>query len=159
MAPLPLSWNEQRIKTVLNSHTFNGSHFDVVTEPVARNSRPYDGRPTCCGNNNCMPICPIGAMYNAITHVEKAELAGAVIRPQAVVYKLEVNDQQQITAALFKDAQGNEHRAEGKYFVLAANGIETPKLMLMSTSDKNPLGVGNSSDMVGRNLMDHPAPV
>lgn len=156
MAPLPLSWNEQRIKTVLNSHNFNGSPFHVVTEPVARNSRPYDGRPTCCGNNNCMPICPIGAMYNGITHVEKAERAGAIVRPQAVVYKLEVNDKQQITAALFKDAQGNEHRAEGKYFVLAANGIEIPKLMLMSTSDKNPLGIGNSSDMVGRNLMDHP---
>ncbi|WP_114193339.1 GMC family oxidoreductase [Edaphovirga cremea] len=151
MAPLPLSWNEQRIKSVLNQ---NG--YYVVTEPVARNSRPYDDRPTCCGNNNCMPICPIGAMYNGITHVEKAEKAGAVLRPQAVVYKLEVNDKQQITAALFKDAEGNEHRAEGKYFVLAANGIEIPKLMLMSTNDKNPNGVGNSSDMVGRNLMDHP---
>ncbi|MDI7047764.1 choline dehydrogenase, partial [Escherichia coli] len=44
----------------------------------------------------------------------------------------------------------------GKLFVLAANGIETPKLMLMSTSDKFPHGIGNSSDQVGRNLMDHP---
>ncbi|MFX5784912.1 hypothetical protein ABTE36_20705, partial [Acinetobacter baumannii] len=34
--------------------------------------------------------------------------------------------------------------------------IETPKLMLMSTSQDFPKGVGNSSDMVGRNLMDHP---
>ncbi|ANI31238.1 choline dehydrogenase [Yersinia entomophaga] len=151
MEPLPLSWNEQRIKTVLNA---NG--FYVVTEPVARNSRPYDGRPTCCGNNNCMPICPIGAMYNGITHVEKAERAGAIVRPQAVVYKLEVNDRQEIAAALFKDAQGGEHRAEGKFFVLAANGIEIPKIMLMSVSEKNPRGVGNSSDRVGRNLMDHP---
>ncbi|QMV52568.1 GMC family oxidoreductase [Ewingella americana] len=151
MEPLPLSYNEQRLKTVLNN---NG--YYVVTEPVARNSRPYDGRPTCCGNNNCMPICPIGAMYNGITHVEKAEKNGAVLRPESVVYKLEVNDKQEITAALFKDPQGNEHRAEAKYFVLAANGIEIPKLMLMSTNDKNPNGVGNSSDQVGRNLMDHP---
>ena len=153
MAPLPLSWNEQRIKTVLNDHH---KEYNVVTEPVARNSRPYDGRPTCCGNNNCMPICPIGAMYNGVTHADKAEAAGAVLRPQAVVYKLETNAKQEIAAALFKDAQGNEHRAIGRYFVLAANGIEIPKLMQISVDARNPDGVGNSSGMVGRNLMDHP---
>jgi choline dehydrogenase-like flavoprotein len=103
-----------------------------------------------------MPICPIGAMYNGVTHADKAEQAGAVLRPQAVVYKLETNNKQEITAALFKDPQGNEHRATGRYFVLAANGIEIPKLMLISTDARNPNGVGNSSGMVGRNLMDHP---
>lgn len=151
MRPLPLSYNEARVKSVLNDNGYN-----VVTEPVARNSRPYDGRPTCCGNNNCMPICPIGAMYNGITHVEKAEQAGAVIRPESVVYKLEGGPDGKIRTAYFKDAKGNEHQATGKYFVLAANGIETPKLMLMSTGINHPNGVGNSSDMVGRNLMDHP---
>ncbi|XUW92954.1 GMC family oxidoreductase [Burkholderia sp. M6-3] len=153
MAPLPLSYNEQTIKSKLNAFD---SRYHVVTEPVARNSRPYDGRPTCCGNNNCMPICPIGAMYNGIVHVEKAEQAGARLIANAVVYKLEVGTDKRITAALYKDAQGNEHRVEGKYFVLAANGIETPKIMLMSQSHDFPNGVGNSSDMVGRNLMDHP---
>lgn len=144
MEPLPLSWNEQRVKTVLNS---NG--YRVVTEPVARNSRPYDERPTCCGNNNCMPICPIGAMYNGVFHVEKAEKAGARLLENAVVFKLEKGRDGRIVAAHYKDPQGNEHRVEGKTFVLAANGVETPKLMLMSD-------VGNSSDLVGRNLMDHP---
>ncbi|MGI4858244.1 MAG: GMC family oxidoreductase [Janthinobacterium lividum] len=153
MAPLPLSFNEQTIKSALNNHD---ARYHVVTEPVARNSRPYDGRPTCCGNNNCMPICPIGAMYNGIVHVEKAERAGARLIENAVVFRLEVGAQKRIAAALYKDPQGVEHRVEGKYFVLAANGIETPKIMLMSTSRDFPNGVGNSSDMVGRNLMDHP---
>ena len=40
-----------------------------------------------------------------------------------------------------------------KVFVLAANAIETPRLLLMS---RNWRGVANSSDMVGRHLMDHP---
>lgn len=153
MAPLPLSYSEHTIKTALNAHD---ARLRVVTEPVARNSRPYDGRPTCCGNNNCMPICPIGAMYNAITHVVKAEQAGARLVENAVVYKLEVGAGKRIVAALYKDPQGVSHRVEGRHFVLAANGIETPKLMLMSTSRDFPRGVGNSSDMVGRNLMDHP---
>jgi len=151
MAPLPLSFNEEHVKTLLNNNGYN-----VVTEPVARNSRTYDGRPTCCGNNNCMPICPIGAMYNGITHADKAEKAGAILRPESVVYRLEAGADGKIQAALFRDPEGKEYRAQGKQFVLAANGIETPKIMLMSTGSATPSGVGNSSDMVGRNLMDHP---
>ncbi|MCY1275818.1 Fructose dehydrogenase large subunit [compost metagenome] len=144
MQPLPLSWNEQRVRDLLN-----GNGYRMVTEPAARNSRPYDERPTCCGNNNCMPVCPIGAMYGGIVHVHKAERAGARIIENAVVHRLEKGGKNRIVAALYKDPQGAEVRVEGKVFVLAANAIETPKLMLMS-------GVGNSSDMLGRNLMTHP---
>lgn len=49
------------------------------------------------------------------------------------------------------------HRVTGKIFILAANGMESPKLLLLSASDKFPRGLVNSSDMVGRNLMDHPS--
>ncbi len=44
----------------------------------------------------------------------------------------------------------------GRAFILAANGLESPKLLLISTSDKYRNGIANSSNMVGRNLMDHP---
>ena len=44
----------------------------------------------------------------------------------------------------------------GKTFVLACNGIETPKILLLSKNDKNPTGVANRSDQVGRNMMDTP---
>ncbi|RXZ38637.1 GMC family oxidoreductase [Oxalobacteraceae bacterium CAVE-383] len=153
MTPLPLSHNEASIKSLLNARD---ARLRMVTEPAARNSLAYDGRPPCCGNNNCMPICPTGAMYNGIVHVDKAERAGARLIENAVVHKLEAGPGQRITAALYKDAQGVEHRIEAKYFILAANGIETPKIMLMSTARDYPDGIGNSSGMVGRNLMDHP---
>ncbi|MFV8782937.1 GMC family oxidoreductase [Microbulbifer sp. SA54] len=152
MNPLPLSYNEARIKQRMNAHN---PDWRVVTEPVARNSRPYDGRPTCCGNNNCMPICPIGAMYNGIIHVEKAEASGAGLIHSAVVNRL-VSEGDRIVAVEYKDPAGNNFRVDGKTFVLAANGIETPKLMLLSRGHHHPDGVGNHSDMVGRNLMDHP---
>ena len=153
MQPLPLSYNEQTISDVLNAYD---SSWRMVTEPVARNSQPYDGRPICGGSNNCMPICPLGAMYNGIVHVQKAEQAGAQLITQAVAYRLEVDGDNRIAAVWYRDAKGTDYRVEGDYFVLAANGIETPKLMLMSTSTDFPTGVGNSSDQVGRNLMDHP---
>lgn len=152
MAPLPLSYNEAQVKQRMNGHN---PAWRVVTEPVARNSHPYGGRPTCCGNNNCMPICPIGAMYNGIVHVEKAEASGAEVIDSAVVYRL-LSEGDRIIGLEYKDSSGAAFRVTGKTFVLAANGIETPKLMLMSYGRNHPTGVGNRSDMVGRNLMDHP---
>jgi choline dehydrogenase-like flavoprotein len=152
MSQLPLSYLDARFSAVLNA---NG--FKVVPEPMARNSRPYDRRPTCCGANNCMPICPIGAMYNGIVHAEKAEAAGAKLIEKAVVYQIEADNKGLITAVHYKDPSGRTTRVSGKLFVLAANGIETPKLMLMSTSAQFPHGIGNRSDQVGRNLMDHPS--
>ena len=40
--------------------------------------------------------------------------------------------------------------------MLAAHAIETPRILLNSKSEATPNGAANSSDQVGRNLMDHP---
>ena len=87
----------------------------------------------------------------------QAEEAGVKILCNANVYKLEHDAQGRITAALYYDVDKTSHRVTAKTFILAANGIESPRLLLVSASDKYPNGLANSSDMVGRNLMDHPS--
>lgn len=152
MPALPLSYMDQQFARVLNA---NG--FRVATEPVARNSRVYDGRPQCCGNNNCMPICPIAAQYSGNMHAIKAEAAGARLIPDATVVAVETDaDGREVTGVRYLLPDGTERQITADTIVLAANGIEIPKLMLMSRSEILPNGLGNSSDMVGRNLMDHP---
>jgi choline dehydrogenase-like flavoprotein len=42
----------------------------------------------------------------------------------------------------YKDANGTSRRATGRYFVLAANGIETPKLLLISADGRHQSGHG-----------------
>ena len=51
---------------------------------------------------------------------------------------------------------GASHRVTGKIFVIAANGIETPRLLLNSPDHRFKAGIANASGQVGRNLMDHP---
>jgi choline dehydrogenase-like flavoprotein len=131
--------------------------YEVVSNTTARNSRPYDGRPACCGNNSCQPICPIDAQYHGGLSADAAEAAGAKIIANANVYKLEHDEKGNITAALYYDPDKATHRVTGKTFIVAANGIESPRLLLVSTSDKYPNGLANSTDMVGRHLMDHPS--
>ncbi|MGO4408954.1 MULTISPECIES: GMC family oxidoreductase [unclassified Brevundimonas] len=131
--------------------------FDVVSNTTARNSRSYDGRPPCCGNNSCQPICPIDAQYHGGLAAASAEAAGAKLAPNANVYRLEHDARGRITAAHYYDPDKGSHRVTGKTFIIAANGIESPRLMLLSSSDKYPQGLANSSGMMGRNLMDHPS--
>ena len=133
------------------------SDFPVVANTTARNSRPYDGRPACCGNNSCQPICPIDAQYHGGLAAGAAEAAGVRLIPDANVYKLEHDESGKATAALYYDPDKASHRVTGKTFVVAANGIESPRLLLLSTSDKFPNGLANNFDMVGRHLMDHPS--
>ncbi len=150
---LPLSYMDRQF-----AERLNGNGFQVVTEPVARNYDIYDDRPPCCGNNNCMPICPIGAQYAAEVHVAKAEEAGARLIENAVAHEVLVDaGSRRVTGVRYKTPDGQSHAIAAKTVVLAANGIETPKLMLLSSSERLPGGLANSSGMVGRNLMDHPA--
>jgi len=151
MGPIPLSYMDSTF-----SRELNRVGYKVVTEPVARNSQPFDGRPQCCGNNNCMPICPIGAQYSGDVHARKAEGAGTKLVPNAVADFIEVDALGKVSRVRYRDPSGTAQWAVGRYFVLAANGIETPKLLLLSRSVRTPKGVANSSDQVGRNLMDHP---
>lgn len=152
MPPAPLSYMDQEFHKRLTD-----LGYDHISAPQARNNQQvYDGRPPCCGNANCMPICPIGAQYSGNIAVEKAQAAGAQLITGAVVHHLEADRDGTIIAARYLTPSQEEFRIEADRFVLAANGIEGPKILLMSRQENAPDGVANRSDMVGRNLMDHP---
>ncbi|MBQ4856332.1 GMC family oxidoreductase [Rhodanobacter sp. B2A1Ga4] len=151
MEPVAEPWSMRRFRERL------APTYPVVANTVARNSRGYDGRPACVGNNSCQPICPVNAQYLGINAVEAAEAAGAKLVPNAVVYRIEHDVGGRIVAVHYYAPDKSEHRVTGKTFILAANGIESPKLLLLSASSKYPNGLANSSGMVGRHLMDHPS--
>jgi fructose 5-dehydrogenase large subunit len=117
--------------------------------PQAGNSGvSYDGRPPCCGNNNCFPVCSIAAKYDAATALPKIEAKSGKSLANAVVYRIETGEKNSIEAV--------PHRVTSKIFVIACYGIETPELLLLSRDERNPNGVANSSDQVGRKMMDQP---
>lgn len=50
---------------------------------------------------------------------------------------------------------GNAFEVRASAYVVAAGGLENPRLLLASTS-RSPAGIGNDRDLVGRFYMDHP---
>lgn len=130
-----------------------GIGLQVRSTPQARNSESsFNDRPRCEGNSNCIPICPIGAKYDALIHLERAQENGARLVANAVVFDVLVSDGR-ATGVRFRTPDRTDHTVLAKAVVLAAHGIETPKILLSSDNGR---GVANSSDQVGRNLMDHP---
>jgi choline dehydrogenase-like flavoprotein len=126
--------------------------LEVLGTPQARNSETYNDRHHCVGNSNCIPVCPIGAKYDALIHLDLAREHGAKIIPNAVVHDILVSNGR-ATGVVYRKPDKSNVTVLADIVILAANAIETPKIMLMANGGA---GVGNSSDMVGRNLMDHP---
>ena len=156
-APTPMRdfvWPDiyRRLRRVLEPHG-----YEVTAVAHARNTMAYDGRPACQGNNTCWPLCPIGAQYAAIVHVDKARGLGVEFRAQSLVVRLEVDAEGRIGSATYRRPDGTLATVTAKLFVVAANGLESPKLLLASRTTRFPNGLANASDQVGRNLMDRSA--
>ncbi|MEO1476569.1 MAG: GMC family oxidoreductase [Pseudomonadota bacterium] len=59
-----------------------------------------------------------------------------------------------VSHVLVKSNAGNEFQVNAKHFVIAAGGIETPRLLLLANTQR-PQGLGNEHDLVGRFFMEH----
>ncbi len=124
--------------------------------PNARNSEAVDGQSACVGYGTCKPVCPSGAKYDATRHVDIAEANGARVLDRVPVQRLDHDEAgERVTAAVYATPGGEEHRQEAREFVVAAGGVETPRLLLLSASERYPNGLANSSGAVGRYFMDH----
>ena len=151
MPPIPLTYGDG-----VMGRAAAAVGLRIEATPQARNSVPYQGRPQCCGNAMCIPICPIGAKYDGAAHITLAEGLGVKVIENAVASRIEVDAAGQVTAIIYKTPGNAERSVTARRYVVAANAIETAKLLLISRSGALSTGVANSSDLVGRHLSDHP---
>ncbi|MDQ6815863.1 MAG: GMC family oxidoreductase [Actinomycetota bacterium] len=111
----------------------------------------------CVRRGTCEWGCPDGAKASFdLIYLPQALQAGATLVTGARVGRILTNPQGLAAGVLWTDREGRQHRTRASVVVLCANGIGTPRLLLMSSSDEHPDGLANSSGMVGRNLMLHP---
>ena len=61
----------------------------------------------------------------------------------------------QVTGVRVRTYAGSGLHVTARHYILATGGIETPRLLLASNR-RQPAGVGNQNDLVGRYFMDHP---
>ena len=101
--------------------------------------------------------CPQGAKASFdLIYLPQAQKAGAQVITGARVRKVVTDDEGNAAGAEWVDRDGTVRFQPARSVVLCANGIGTPRLLLLSANDQHPEGLANSSGLVGRNLMLHP---
>ncbi len=125
--------------------------------PCAIPSRPYRGRNQCVRRGTCLTGCADRAKASTDhTHWPIALENGAKLITGARVREITINDDGLADGAIYIDRAGREHRQRAQIVIVCGNGIGTPRLLLLSKSNRFPDGLANSSGLVGKNLMMHP---
>ncbi len=152
MPAIPYSYSD----TVLKRAT-EKLGIEIHHTPQARNSVEWGGRPACQSCATC-DICPIDAKLTFdVAHIRAAEATGhCVVVPNTTVLRIEVNPLGMADGAVYAGLDKVERKVGARIVVLAAGGIETPRLLLLSRSARFPDGLANSSGLVGRYLVNHP---
>jgi choline dehydrogenase-like flavoprotein len=119
-------------------------------------TRPRDRRLACNACGSCIG-CPRGSLGSAdVTFWPGALANGAELRTNARVSQIKLGSDGRVDGATYIDrTTGAEHRVKAKVVVVAANGIGTPRLLLMSAQAGHPDGLANGNGLVGRHLMHH----
>ena len=111
----------------------------------------------CVRRGVCLTGCPEGAKSTTDrSHWPLAQKAGARLVTEARVKEIETDASGLASALVYVDANGRDRRQRAKVIILCANGVGTPRLLLMSGGSRHPDGLANSSGLVGKRLMMHP---
>jgi len=99
--------------------------------------------------------CEIGAKSSTLTALfPLAESTGRCeIRPDSYARKIEVDRGGRVTGVKYFDAGRREVFQRARAVVVCANGAETPRLLLLSKSNRFPNSVANSNGQLGKSLM------
>jgi len=131
----------------------------VIIGRAANLTQAVGGRGPCQARDLCHRGCPWGGYFssNSAT-IPAAEATGKfTLRPNSLVNRILYDEKTQKASGV--EVIDTETKAVTEYyatiiFVNAAT-VATTAILLNSVSNRFPNGMGNGSDQLGRNLMDH----
>lgn len=131
----------------------------VIMGRTANLTKPVQGRGQCMARDLCHRGCPFGAYFstNASTMPAAYATGNLTVRPHSLVNKV-IYDEQKKRAAGVEIIDTETKQTEEFYarlIFLNASTVATAFILLNSVSSRFNNGMGNGSDQVGRNLMDH----
>ena len=127
--------------------------------PVAITNGRFGHRQHCIYRGFCLQGCKVNAKASPlITHIPDALAHGAEIRPDSMVTAVEIDERTGRATGVRYMGRGVERFQRAAHVIVAGYSIETPRLLLHSTSRRFPDGLCNDFDLVGRYLMVQGAP-
>jgi choline dehydrogenase-like flavoprotein len=129
----------------------------IANDRHAINSVPRDGRPPCVQLGFCGQGCKTSAKWSTLyTEIPRAEATGRFeLRQSCTALRIEHDKRGRANGVLYADGSGARRLQKAAVVCVAANAIETPRLLLNSASGRFPQGLANDSGCVGRFYMKH----
>lgn len=155
-APMPMNCLESDVKSRIEER-FPGRR--VIPARIANLTQRMPGREACQYRNLCDRGCPYGAYFSTQSSTYPAALATGrlTVRAHSIANRiLYDNVKGRATGVEIIDANdGRTYDFKARVVFLNASTLGTTHLLLNSKCNRFPNGMGNDSDQLGRNLMDH----
>jgi choline dehydrogenase-like flavoprotein len=161
LPPMQMNCVEKHVKGEVEKK-FAGRH--IIMGRAAHLTQPKDfhtemGRAACQFRNMCMRGCPYGAYFSTQSSTLPAaqKTGNLTLITDSIVSEVIYDDKAGKATGVRVINQNTLETKEyyAKIIFLNASAIATASLMMNSTSKRFPNGLGNESDQLGRNIMDH----
>jgi choline dehydrogenase-like flavoprotein len=147
------------VETMMRDNLKTKMGRPMVIGRAANHTAKIGTRGPCQFRNKCHQGCPFGGYFssNAATIPAAAATGNLTLRPNAITTEVIYDkDTKRAKGVRIMDAETKQYEEYyAKIIFLNASTLGTTHILLNSVSDAFPTGLGNSSDQVGRNLMDH----
>lgn len=156
LPPMEMNCVEKKVKNGIEKN------FDSRIMTIGRVSnvtqRHHDRGP-CQYRNLCSRGCPFGAYFSTQSSTLPPAMATGrlSVHPDSIVSEILYDkDKKKATGVRVIDANTNKtYEYYSKIVFVNASTIGTAFILMNSVSDRFPNGLGNDSEMLGHNLMDH----
>jgi choline dehydrogenase-like flavoprotein len=161
LPPFDFNCVEKHLSDKVRAHY--GNRY-VVQGRWAHLSQPKEihlqqGRGTCQARNLCMRGCPYGGYFssNASTLPWAAKTGNLTIRPDSVVHSI-IYDEAKGKATGVRVIDAKTHAVteyHARIVFMNASALNTTLILLNSTSNRFPHGLGNDSGLLGKYVAHH----
>jgi choline dehydrogenase-like flavoprotein len=158
---MELNCVEREVKKGIESN-FKGRYLTVGR--VAHLTQPTDeqkdlGRTSCQYRNKCIRGCPYGAYFStqSATLPAAQKTNNLTLINDKIVYEVIFDDEKKKAVGV-RTIDKNTKKVEefySKIIFLNAGAIPTAWILMQSKSKTHPNGLGNESNQLGKNIMDH----
>src|SRR6478735_9995063 len=130
--------------------------IEMRVGPVGIVNGTFGNRPHCIYRGYCLQGCKVNAKASPyVTHLPDALAHGVEVRANCMALQVEIEqDSGRARGVIYATESDGAHRLQrAQYVAIAGYSIETPRLLLASSSRRFPHGLGNNADQVGRYVM------
>lgn len=160
LAPMELNCVEKELKKAMKDkfgRLLTIGRVAHITSPLAHDKSKQRG--SCQYRNLCIRGCPYGGYFssNSSTLPAAAATGNMTLRPNSIVYELIYDEKAgKATGVKVLDGEtGEQIEFFAKVIFLCASTMGSTFILMNSISSRFPNGLGNDSDQLGRNIMDH----